>query len=78
MSEFRFRNRRRRPRVCAFCVEKIKIDYKQPEALRRYVTDAGKIRPRRQTGLCSKHQRALARAVKRARHLALLSFCSES
>jgi small subunit ribosomal protein S18 len=42
--------------------------------LRRYVTDRGKIRPRRQTGTCAKHQRALARAIKRARHLALIPF----
>jgi len=64
-----------RPKVCAFCVEKnIKIDYKQPDMLRRYVTERGKIRPRRQTGMCAKHQRRLAMAVKRARHLAMLPF----
>jgi small subunit ribosomal protein S18 len=65
----------RRPKVCAFCVEKnASIDYKQADVLRRYVTERGKIRPRRQTGMCAKHQRRLATAVKRARHLALLPY----
>ena len=64
-----------RSRVCNFCVDKVtRIDYKDHEMLRRYVTDRGKIQPRRQTGTCAKHQRALARAVKRARHVALLPF----
>ena len=68
----------RRKKVCNFCIDKVaKIDYKDYEALRRYLTDRGKIRPRRQTGTCAKHQRALARAIKRARHLALLPFTSE-
>ena len=53
------------------------IDYKNVDMLRRYVTDRGKIRPRRQTGTCSKHQRGLATAIKRARHLALLPFTTE-
>jgi len=67
-----------RPKVCQFCVEKIDhIDYKQIDLLRRYVTEDGKIRPRRQTGTCAKHQRHLARAIKRARHLALLPFVGE-
>jgi small subunit ribosomal protein S18 len=65
----------RKPKVCAFCVEKnVSIDYKQADMLRRYVTERGKIRPRRQTGMCAKHQRRLATAVKRARHLALLPY----
>ena len=64
-----------RPKVCQFCVDKVKtIDYKQPEMLRRFVSDRGKIRPRRQTGTCARHQRHLAVAIKRARHLALLPF----
>ncbi len=64
-----------RPKVCQFCVEKTKkIDYKAPEQLRRFVSDRGKIRPRRQTGTCARHQRHLAVAIKRARHLALLPF----
>jgi len=54
-----------------------KIDYKQPELLIRYLTDQGKIRPRRQTGTCARHQRRLAVAIKRARHLALLPFTAE-
>jgi small subunit ribosomal protein S18 len=64
-----------RVRVCAFCVDRgAHIDYKQSDMLRRYLNDHGKIRPRRQTGTCAKHQRALAQAIKRARHLALLPF----
>lgn len=66
------------PRVCQFCTDKnVVIDYKQYDLLRRYVTEDGKIRPRRQTGACAKHQRAVARAVKRARHLALLPFTAD-
>lgn len=65
---------RARKRVCAFCVEKIAIDYKQHDILSRYVNEYGRIRPRRQTGACAKHQRELAREIKRARHLALLPF----
>lgn len=68
----------RKRRICAFCVEKVDvIDYKQYEVLERYLTEHGRIRPRRQTGTCAKHQRGLARAVKRARHLALLPFVVE-
>lgn len=68
----------RRSKVCAFCADGVKmIDYKQPEMLRRYLTDRGKIRPRRQTGACAKHQRRLALAIKRARHLAMLPFTAE-
>jgi small subunit ribosomal protein S18 len=64
-----------RPKVCAFCGDKnMTIDYKMADLLRRYVTDDGKIRPRRQTGTCAKHQRILASAVKRARHIGLLPF----
>ena len=68
----------RKRRICAFCVEKVSdIDYKQYEVLRRYVTEHGRMRPRRQTGTCAKHQRSLARAIKRARHLALLPFVAD-
>ena len=68
----------RRPKVCAFCADKSRrIDYKNPEPLRRFLTGQGKIRPRRQTGVCAKHQRRLAREIKRARHLALLPFTAE-
>lgn len=67
-----------RARVCNFCVDKVThIDYKDYNMLRRYVTERGKILPRRQTGTCAKHQRALATAVKRARHVALLPFTGE-
>jgi small subunit ribosomal protein S18 len=67
-----------RPRECQFCTDKSSsIDYKQAEALKRFITDDGKIRPRRQTGVCAKHQRELARAIKRARHLALLPYTGE-
>lgn len=74
----RFKRRfRRGPRTCAFCVEQKEIDYKDHELLRRYITEHGRMRPRRQTGTCAKHQRQLAVAIKRARHLALLPFVSE-
>jgi small subunit ribosomal protein S18 len=67
----------RPPRLCQFCAEKASsIDYKQTEVLRRYVTDQGRIRSRRQTGTCAKHQRILAQAIKRARHMALLPFAA--
>jgi small subunit ribosomal protein S18 len=68
----------RKPRVCQFCTDNVKvIDYKQGDMLRKYVMERGKIRPRRQTGTCAQHQRALAVAIKRARHLALLPFADE-
>jgi small subunit ribosomal protein S18 len=62
-------------KVCSFCVAHVEsIDYKDPAKLRRYISDRGKIEPRRRTGTCAKHQRALSMAIKRARHLALLPF----
>jgi len=68
-----------RPRTCPFCDDKsLKIDYKDHELLRRFIHEDGKIRPRRQTGVCAKHQRKLARAIKRSRHLALLPFTEET
>ncbi len=67
-----------RPKICQFCADKnVVIDYKQVDLLRRYVSEDGKMRPRRQTGTCARHQRVLAEAIKRARHLALLPFNSE-
>lgn len=67
-----------RPKICQFCVEKSTvINYKNIELLRRFITEQGKIRPRRQTGTCAKHQRRLAQEIKRARHIALLPFTSE-
>ena len=70
-----FRRYVARPKICQFCVDKnIPIDYKQVDMLRRFVTEEGKIRPRRQTGTCARHQRVLAVAIKRARHLAFLPY----
>lgn len=67
-----------RPKICQFCADKnISIDYKQADMLRRFVTEDGKIRPRRQTGTCARHQRELATAIKRARQIALLPFTGE-
>jgi small subunit ribosomal protein S18 len=64
-----------RPRFCQFCSDTtLEIDYKNYGLLRKYTTEEGKIRPRRQTGTCAKHQRAIAREIKRARHIALLPF----
>ena len=62
-------------RFCGFCVNKIKhVDYKDVSAIRRYLSDESKIESRRKTGVCSRHQRMLALAIKRARHLAMLPF----
>ncbi|MHB9132050.1 MAG: 30S ribosomal protein S18 [Armatimonadota bacterium] len=67
--------RRPTPKVCQFCVDKVKvIDYKDMDRLRYMVTDHGKIKSRRGTGNCAAHQRKVAAAVKRARHMALLPF----
>ena len=64
-----------RPKFCQFCSDKEQtIDYKKVDLLKRFITDDGKIRPRRQTGNCAKHQREVAAAIKRARHIALLPF----
>jgi len=67
----------RKRKFCSFCTDKVEaIDYKDPVKLSRYISDRGKIEPRRKTGTCAKHQRALAVAIKRARHLALLPYVS--
>ena len=67
-----------RLKVCQFCSDKTtEIDYKNVDLLRRFVTEEGKIRPRRQTGTCAKHQRAVASAIKRARQISLLPYTSE-
>ena len=64
--------------VCAYCADKnLEIDYKQVDKLKKYVSEKGKILPRRVTGLCAKHQRELTIAIKRARHIALLPFTLE-
>lgn len=65
-------------RVCPFCKDKNKvIDYKNGDSMRRYLTERGKIRPRRKIGTCARHQRQLSLAIKRARHLALLPLSPE-
>lgn len=67
-----------RRRVCHFCVDKVvEIDYKDVSKVSRYVSDRGRIQPRRRTGVCAKHQRMLASAIKRARQMALLPFTLE-
>lgn len=69
----------RKPRVCQFCVDKVDvIHYKQPDMLRKFINEQAKIRPRRQTGTCARHQRALAGALKQARHMALLPYTGHS
>ena len=68
-------NRRRRKKVCAFCADKsTSIDYKDLNKLRRYISERGKILPRRITGTCAKHQRSLTVAIKKSRHVALLPY----
>jgi len=64
-------------KVCKFCAQKMKIDYKESDTLRRFITERGKILPRRITGTCAKHQRALALAIKQARSIALLPYVAE-
>lgn len=72
------RNRRPRKKVCAFCAEKATgIDYKDVAKLSKFVSDTGKIAPRRATGVCAKHQRELAVAIKRARVMALLPYVTD-
>ena len=69
------RGRKARKKVCGFCVDKVEnIDYKDIARLRRYMSERGKILPRRVTGTCARHQRELTVAIKRARHLALLPY----
>ena len=64
-----------RQKVCAFCQEKLAaIDYKDVNRLKKYVTEGGKIIPRRNSGVCAKHQRLLATAIKRARVMSLIAF----
>jgi len=74
----RRRGRRPRKKVCNFCKDKVtSIDYKDANALGRYVTERGKILPKRVTGTCAKHQRMVAKAVKRARSVALLPYTTD-
>ena len=69
---------RKRKKVCSFCVDKVEhVDYKDTAKLRRYLSERGKILPRRTTGTCAAHQRQLTVAIKRARHIALLPYGAE-
>lgn len=68
----------RRKKVCQFCADKTEtIDYKDTEVLKKYITERGKILPRRVTGTCAAHQREVTRAIKRARIVALLPYVAE-
>lgn len=72
------RQRRIKKKVCMFCADKnLVIDYKDADKLRKFVSEKGKILPRRVTGLCAKHQREMTTAIKRARHIALLPYIAE-
>ncbi|WP_434642622.1 30S ribosomal protein S18 [Thermoanaerobacterium thermosaccharolyticum] len=72
------KNRKAKKRVCVFCADKIDyIDYKEVGKLRKYITERGKILPRRITGNCAIHQRQLTVAIKRARQIALLPYTAE-
>ena len=72
------RGRKARKKVCGFCVDKVEhIDYKDIARLRRYMSERGKILPRRITGTCAKHQRAITIAVKRARQIAILPYVQD-
>ncbi|MBC7338896.1 MAG: 30S ribosomal protein S18 [Firmicutes bacterium] len=74
----RDKGRKRKRKVCAFCVDKIeRVDYKDVSRLRRYLTERGKIVPKRISGNCARHQRQLTVAIKRARNVALLPFTAE-
>ena len=74
-----FKHTKNKKKVCAFCEDKNCkfIDYKDVNRLKKYVTEKGKIIPSRQTGTCSRHQRELTTAIKRARNIALLPFSGE-
>lgn len=74
----RRRGRKPRKKVCSFCVDKVtSIDYKEFNKLGRFLTERGKILPRRISGNCARHQRMVTRAIKRARNIALLPYTSE-
>jgi small subunit ribosomal protein S18 len=71
----RDRGRRGKKRVCNFCVDKVEVvDYKDVSRLKKFITERGKILPRRISGNCAHHQRMLTRSIKRARNMALLPF----
>ena len=72
------KKRRKKKRVCQFCASKdARIDYKNTQILQKYVTERGKILPRRISGTCAKHQRELTSSIKRSRNIALLPFTTE-
>jgi small subunit ribosomal protein S18 len=74
----RERGRRPRKRVCSFCVDKVQsVDYKEAHKIRKYITERGKILPRRISGNCAKHQRQVTIAIKQARSIALLPYSVE-
>ena len=72
-------NIRGRVKVCRFCEDKaIKIDYRDDRMLRRFITERGKVIPRRMTGTCARHQRQVTTAIKRARNIAVLPYAAET
>ena len=76
--KMRPRPKKSRRKACQFCVDKVEhIDYKDTARLRKYITERGKIMPRRMSGVCAEHQRALASAIKTARQVALLPYVAE-
>ena len=78
MAEERAFRRKSKKKVCAFCVDKVaEIDYKDVNRLKKYITEGGKILPRRMSGTCAAHQRKVATAIKRARIASLLPFKGE-
>lgn len=78
MADYPIRGRKSRRKVCSFCVDKVEhIDYKDIANLRRYISERGKILPRRVTGTCARHQRELTTAIKRARYVALLPYTTD-
>lgn len=78
MRKYREKRYYTRVKVCQFCTDKnLKIDYKDASLLQRYIDNTGKMRSRHQTGACAKHQREMAKAIKNARHIALLPFKGE-
>jgi len=76
MARYRFFKKPQR-RVCLFCAEKVIADYKNVDLLKNYISEQGKILPRRVTGNCAKHQRACAIAIKRAREIGLLPYVAK-
>ena len=72
------KRRVKRRKVCLFCVEKWDVvDYKDTSKFRKFITERGKIFPRRNSGMCAKHQRVLAQLVKRARYMGLVPYCAD-